>query len=82
MNQQAIIDELRERIAKLEAVRPETVKPRRRNYNQQQAAERLNMSVNKFRSLCKEGRGPRGVLDGRIWRFTDEALTEYELRDG
>jgi hypothetical protein len=71
MDLQATITALAERVAKLE----ENAKPRRRNYNQQQAAARLNMSVNKFRALKH---GPKGTLDGRIWRYTDEALTEYE----
>jgi hypothetical protein len=56
MNQ--LIDELRERIARLEAA-----KPRRRVYNQQDAARELGMSVNKFRREQKEGR-VKGTLTG------------------
>lgn len=72
MNQQELIDELRERVARLEAVRP-----RRRTYNQQQAAERLNESPNTFRKRQREGRGPKGFLDGRVWKFTEEAIEAY-----
>jgi hypothetical protein len=73
MNQQEVIDELRERIARLEA---DTC--RRRIYNQVQAAERLNMSVNKLRALHKQGLGPKRLnVNGRIWSYTDEALEEY-----
>jgi hypothetical protein len=71
MNQQTIIDELRERIARLEAARP-----RRRAYNQQDAARELNMSVSKLRSEQKAGR-IKGALNGRIWTFTDEELQKY-----
>ena len=68
MNQQTIIDELRERIARLEAVRP-----RRRVYNQQEAARELGMSVNKFRAEQRAGR-VKGIRNGRIWTFTDEEI--------
>lgn len=69
MDQQQIIDELRERIARLEAARP----ARRRVYNQQEAARELNMSVNKLRAEQKAGR-IKGILNGRVWTFTDEEL--------
>jgi hypothetical protein len=69
-SQQAIINELIERVRRLEAA------PRRRAYNQQQAAAQLNMSVSKFREERKAHR-VRGVLNGRIWTFTEEALAEY-----
>ena len=59
MDQQELIDELRERIARLEAV-----KPRRRAYNQQDAARELGMSVNKFRAEQKAGR-IRGTLSSQ-----------------
>jgi hypothetical protein len=73
MNQQEVIDELRERIARLEAA-----STRRRIYNQVQAAERLNMSVNKLRALHKQGLGPRRLsVNGRIWSYSDEALEEF-----
>jgi len=73
MNQQEVIDELRERIARLEAA-----STRRRIYNQLQAAERLNMSVNKLRALHKQGLGPRRLsVNGRIWSYSDEALEEF-----
>jgi predicted DNA-binding protein (UPF0251 family) len=71
MNQQAIIDELRERVARLEAARP-----RQRVYNQQEAAREVGMSVNKFRREMNAGR-VKGVLNGRVWTFTDEALQRY-----
>jgi hypothetical protein len=71
MNQQEVIDELRERIARLEAARP-----RRRVYNQQEAAHEVGMSVNKFRGVQRAGR-IRGTLIGRIWTFTDEELQRY-----
>jgi hypothetical protein len=73
MNLQEVISELRERIARLEAARP-----RRRVYNQAQAAERLNMSVAKLRGLHKQGLGPRRLsVNGRIWSYADEGLEEY-----
>jgi predicted DNA-binding protein (UPF0251 family) len=71
MNQQQVIDELRERIARLEAVRP-----RRRVYNQQEAAREVGMSVNKFRREMNAGR-VKGILNGRVWSFTDEELQRY-----
>jgi len=73
MNQQEVIDKLRERIARIEAA-----STRRRIYNQVQAAERLNMSVNKLRALHKQGLGPRRLsVNGRIWSYSDEALEEF-----
>jgi hypothetical protein len=73
MNQQEAIQELRERIARLEAART-----RRRIYNQAQAAERLNMSVNKLRALHRQGIGPKRVsVNGRIWSYSDEAIEEF-----
>jgi hypothetical protein len=73
MNQQEVIDELRERIARLEAT-----STRRRIYNQTQAAERLNMSVAKLRGLHRQGLGPRRLsVNGRIWSYADEALEQY-----
>ena len=51
-NQQEVIEELRERITRLEAVKQR----RRRSYNQQEAALELNMSVNKLRDERKAGR--------------------------
>jgi hypothetical protein len=71
MDQQELIDELRQRIARLEAV-----KPRRRAYNQQQAAQQLNMSVAKLRDERKAGR-IKPTLSGRIWMYTDETLEDY-----
>lgn len=71
MNQQ-IIDELRERIAWLEAARP----CRRRRYNQKQTATELDMSVQKLRAEQKAGR-IRGTLSGRTWFFTDEEIQRY-----
>jgi hypothetical protein len=73
MNQQEVIDELRERVARLEAA-----STRRRIYNQVQAADRLNMSVNKLRALHKLGLGPKRLsVNGRIWSYSDEALEEF-----
>jgi hypothetical protein len=77
MNQQEVIDELRERIARLEAARP----ARRRAYNQQEAAREVGMSVNKFRREQAAGR-VRGTLNGRTWMFTDEELQRYVARQG
>jgi predicted DNA-binding protein (UPF0251 family) len=71
MTQQQVIDDLRERIARLEAVRP-----RRRVYNQQEAAREVGMSVNKFRREMNAGR-VKGILNGRVWSFTDEELQRY-----
>jgi excisionase family DNA binding protein len=71
MNQHEVIDDLRERIARLEAVNP-----RRRVYNQAEAAARLNMSVSKFRSLQYAGH-IHGKRTGRVWLFTDADLDAY-----
>jgi len=71
MDLQETVNALAARVAKLEAVRP-----RRRAYNQQQAARELGMSVNKFRAEQKAGR-IKGVLSGRVWMFTDEELQRY-----
>jgi hypothetical protein len=71
MNQQTIIDELRERIARLEGARP-----RRRVYNQQEAARELNMSVSKLRAERNVGR-INGHRHGRIWTFTDTDIEAY-----
>ena len=71
MNQQEVIDELRERIARLEAA-----SPRQRIYNQAQAAARLNMSVSKFRGEQNAGR-IHGKKRGRIWTFSDADLEAY-----
>jgi hypothetical protein len=71
MDLQAIVDELRKRVAKLEAA-----KPHRRAYNQQEAAREVGMSVNKFREEQRAGR-VKGTLNGRIWTFTDEELQRY-----
>jgi hypothetical protein len=72
MNQQQIIEELRDRIARLEA----TARPRRRVYNQKDAARECGMSVAKFRAEQKAGR-IKGALSGQVWMFTDEELQRY-----
>ena len=76
MDLQEIVEELRARVAQLEAARP-----RKRTYNQQEAAGELNMSVNKFREEQRAGRikGTRPA-NGRIWTFTDEELELYIAR--
>jgi hypothetical protein len=76
MNQQEVIDELRERIARLEAARS-----RRRVYNQQEAARELGMSVAKLRTEQKANR-IKGTLNGRIWVFTDEEIQKYIASGG
>ena len=72
MDQQELIDDLRDRIARLEAASPR----RRVVYNQSQAAARLNMSVSKFRGEQNAGR-INGKRRGRIWTFTDVDLEAY-----
>jgi hypothetical protein len=72
MNQQEVIDELRERIARLEAASPR----QQVVYNQAQAAARLNMSVSKFRAEQYAGR-ISGKKRGRIWTFTGADLDAY-----
>jgi len=72
MDLQALVDDLRKRVAKLEAAKP----PRRRVYNQQEAARELNMSVNKLREEQRAGH-INGTLNGRIWTFADEELQRY-----
>jgi hypothetical protein len=69
---QQVIDELRERIARLEAASPR----HQVCYNQTQAAARLNMSVSKFRSEQYAGR-ITGRKRGRIWTFTGADLDAY-----
>jgi hypothetical protein len=71
MDLQAVVNALAERVAKLEAA-----KPRRRAYNLQEAAREVGMSVNKFRKEHRAGR-VKGILNGRIWTFTDEELQRY-----
>jgi len=71
MNHQEVIDELRERVARLEAGRP-----RRRVYNQKEAARELNMSVQKLRAE-QIAKRINGTLNGQIWIFTDEELQRY-----
>jgi hypothetical protein len=73
-NQQEVIEQLRERITRLEAV-----KQRRRSYNQQEAALELNMSVNKLRDERKAG-CIKGTLNGRIWIYTDQRLRNISPR--
>jgi hypothetical protein len=70
MDQQDI-DELRKRIARLEATNTQ-----QRVYNQAQAAQRLNMSVSKFRAEQNAGR-ISGKRRGRVWFFTDDDLEAY-----
>jgi hypothetical protein len=73
MDQQTIITELAERVARLE-----TNRGRRRVYNLQQAAARLNMSVSKLRALHNRGIGPKRLsMNGRIWAYSDDALEAY-----
>jgi hypothetical protein len=71
MDLQATLNALVERVAKLEAA-----KPRRRVYNQQEAAREVGMSVNKFRAEIRAGR-VKGILNGRIWTFTDDELQRF-----
>ena len=71
MDQQDI-DDLRKRIARLEA----SSSRQRVVYNQAQAAARLNMSVSKFRGEQNAGR-INGKRHGRIWSFTDDDLQAY-----
>jgi hypothetical protein len=71
---QHIIDDLRERLARLEAKHT-----RKRIYNQSETAARLNMSVNKLRDLHARGLGPQRLRQngGRVWQYTDEAIEAY-----
>jgi hypothetical protein len=71
MDLHAIVTSLVERVAKLEAAHP-----RRRVYNQHDAASEVGLSVKKFREEMKAGR-IRGTLNGRRWLFTDEELERY-----
>jgi len=71
MDRQATVDEMRDRVAKIEAA-----KPHRRAYNQQEAAREVGMSVNKFREEQRAGR-VKGTLNGRIWTFADEEIQRY-----
>lgn len=70
--QEQLIDELRERIARLEAS-----KPRRRAYNMTEAAAELNMSVSKLRAEQKAGRIKSAQKNGRVWVFTNQAIEDY-----
>jgi hypothetical protein len=71
MDLQDIVNELQARVARLEAS-----KQKRRVFNQQEAARELNMSVSKLREEQRAGR-IKGVLNGRIWTFTDEEIERY-----
>jgi hypothetical protein len=70
-NLQILVDELRERVTRLEAA---TL--RRRRYNQQEAALEIGTSVSKLREEQRAGR-IKGVLNGRIWTFTDKEIERY-----
>jgi hypothetical protein len=71
MTLEETLDALVARVAKLEATRP-----RKRVYNQMQAAVELGMSVNKFREEQRAGR-IKGTLSGRNWMFADAELQRY-----
>jgi len=66
MDLQDTVNALAARVAKLEAARP-----RKRVYNQQEAAAELGMSVNKFRTFQRAGL-INGILNGKTWMFADE----------
>jgi excisionase family DNA binding protein len=70
MDHLEVIEQLRERVARLEASKP------RRVYNQQEVAQQLNVSVSKLRQELRAGR-IKGTLNGRIWSFTDAAIEDY-----
>lgn len=70
--QQQIIDELLERIARLEN------RSRHRGaMNQQEAADYINKSVSWLRGEHKAGRGPKRSKRGRIWSYQPSDLDEY-----
>jgi hypothetical protein len=71
MDLQTIVNALVKRVAKLEAT-----KPRRRRYNQQEAAREIGISVNKLRSEQRAGR-INGTKRGRIWTITDQEIQRY-----
>jgi hypothetical protein len=71
MDLQSAITALAERLAKLEAV-----SPRRRVFNQQEAAREVGMSVSKLRAEMRAGR-IKGTLNGRTWQFTDAEIQRY-----
>jgi hypothetical protein len=71
MDLQETLTALVERVAKLEAA-----KPRKRVYNQQNAARELGMSVNKLRREMNTGR-IKGTRNGRLWFITDEEIQRY-----
>jgi hypothetical protein len=74
MDLQDTVNALAARVAKLEAARP-----RKRVYNQQEAAAELGMSVNKFRTFQRAGL-INGILNGKTWMFADEELQRYVER--
>jgi hypothetical protein len=71
MNLEAALNALAERVARLESARP-----RKRVYNQQEAAREVGVSISKFRAEQRAGR-IRGTLNGRVWSFTDQELERY-----
>jgi hypothetical protein len=77
MNQQQLLVELCRRVERLEDERLEDEKRQKRTYNQYQAAARLNESPNTFRKRQRAGQGPKGFLDGRVWKFTEESIQDY-----
>ena len=71
MDLQELVEKLQKRVAQLEATQP-----RRRRYNQQQAAVELGMSVSKLRQERTAGR-ISGTRNGRIWFFAEEEIQRY-----
>jgi hypothetical protein len=75
MNLEAALNALTERVARLESARP-----RKRVYNQAEAAREVGVSISKFRAEQRAGR-IRGTLNGRVWCFTDQKLERYVRGD-
>jgi hypothetical protein len=73
MDLQETINALAQRVARLEATRPQ-----RRVHNQQQVAAIIGKSVSWLQNERKQGRGPKWFKQGRTWACTDEGLAEYQ----
>jgi excisionase family DNA binding protein len=73
MSDIGILEELLTRVSRLERA----AQTERKNRNQKEAAEYLNMSVFKLRQLHREGRGPKHIIIGRTYNYRQDDLDEF-----
>jgi hypothetical protein len=68
-----ILEEMRTRLARLEAA----ANGRKKHFNQREAAEYLNRSVEWLRLEHAAGRGPKRTKRGRYYTYAVEDLDAY-----